>query len=233
MDLERARNVIRALLAKTEERGCTEEEAAAAAKKAFELMEKYQIEMTDDEIEKEGADVLVMPLHNVGKVTINMEYKIKDRLAMSIAQYTHCKVWVQPRDKTLHVVGAKSDLVLFEELVNSFTLRAYYLSGYAVEGIRGDSRTQRGHYILGFCSGIYRLVQDEQKKAAAEFHKIASASGTSLVVVKDALVAEKWEEVAPENLRKGRTAVRKVGEHYYKGRTDGLQQKLNIAKKLQ
>ena len=45
---------VRALLAKTVDKGCTEQEAVAAASKAKELMDRYQVDLSEAELEEDG-----------------------------------------------------------------------------------------------------------------------------------------------------------------------------------
>ena len=52
---EKVASVVEALLAKTTENGATEAEAMAAAEKARELMDRYQIEPVRRGLEQEGV----------------------------------------------------------------------------------------------------------------------------------------------------------------------------------
>src|SRR5665213_2744386 len=78
---------VRALLAKTTDAGCSESEALAAAAKARELMDKYQLSMTETELESEGAS------QSSTQSETAQQFRIQRDLAMKIAKFTDCKCW--------------------------------------------------------------------------------------------------------------------------------------------
>ena len=100
---EKAAAIVQALLNKTTENGATEAEAMAAAEKARELMDRYQIEAGSAGLEKEGAL----------KVTVKRgHYKtlaVKDRIAYAVAQFCDSKVWLTKSSDEMHFFGLKSD----------------------------------------------------------------------------------------------------------------------------
>src|SRR4029077_5157469 len=100
---EKAAAIVQALLQKTAANGATEAEALAAAEKARELMDRYQIEAGSAGLEKEGAF----------KVSIKRgHYKtlqVKDRIAFAVAQFCDSKVWLTKHTDECHFYGLRSD----------------------------------------------------------------------------------------------------------------------------
>lgn len=86
-DLEDIKKRIRALLEKTKNHGCSEEEATAAAQKAAELMEKYGLDQNDVEMTKVAQDV---------EVGIR---SMRARLWPALARYTNTYLVLQVDNK--------------------------------------------------------------------------------------------------------------------------------------
>ena len=99
---------VRALLAKNMENGCTEGEAMAAFEKARELMEAYEINESDIIPETEKAQIQA-----TGKPD---PFAIKNRLAMAVAGFTHCRVWRNPSNGVTFC-GLSSDVEFAEWLL--------------------------------------------------------------------------------------------------------------------
>ena len=55
-DLEKLKGRIQALRAKTVENGCTEEEALSAAAKVADLLDQYDLSLTDVELREEACE---------------------------------------------------------------------------------------------------------------------------------------------------------------------------------
>jgi hypothetical protein len=99
---DRVRQKICALRAKTAARGCTEEEALAAAAKAAELMREYNL--TDHEIEMETAQAR----STAGKRSVRAS------LWSAIAWLTNCAVVVDHADRyTFHGEGAGPEVAAY------------------------------------------------------------------------------------------------------------------------
>lgn len=105
---------IKALLAKTTERGCSESEAIAAAQKAAELMAAYNLNVTEAELLSEGfgEDMFSEPDHK--------RFVVRGRLDNAIAVFTDTKIWGS-KGKETHFLGLTSDVVFARFLHDSLT----------------------------------------------------------------------------------------------------------------
>jgi hypothetical protein len=159
------------LLQKTAANGATEAEALAAAEKARELMDHYQIEARSVGLEKEGAfKVAILRGH----------YKtlaVKDRIAYAVAQFCDCKVWLTKSTDEMHFFGLRSDAEFAGWLVQS--LAAHVAAGalsYIANEPRMEARPRweaEKAFVLGACVRISeRLIQ-----LAAERQKSRDGTG--------------------------------------------------------
>ncbi len=80
---------IRALLAKTVDKGCTEAEAMTAATKAKELMDKYQIDLSDTELEEEGFKC------GTTEGAEKRKFNVQRWIASAIAEYCEVRCWLK------------------------------------------------------------------------------------------------------------------------------------------
>lgn len=97
---------IRALLARTTQSGCTEAEALAAANKAKELLDKYQLDVGELGLREEGVEMREWPSDPVG-ATVG--------LARAIAQFTNTRA-VRPKQSAVAFIGIRSDVDFAEWL---------------------------------------------------------------------------------------------------------------------
>src|SRR6516165_8665710 len=77
---------IRALLNKTTENGCTEEEALAALAKARALMDTYEVTEADLQLTKEEGVTL-------RKGSSNDPHHVKWNMISAVAKFCDCKCW--------------------------------------------------------------------------------------------------------------------------------------------
>jgi len=120
-DRDRLLARIKALFAKTTQTGATEAEELAAAEKARELIEKYQLDMGAEELRKEGF---------VQK-TITMDatsFAFARRIFLAIENFCEVKTWYSTYGGTrVTVFGLTSDVELAVYLLES--LATFSLSG--------------------------------------------------------------------------------------------------------
>jgi hypothetical protein len=195
---EAAVNRIRALLAKTTANGCTEEEAFAAAAKAGELMDKYGIESTETEIR---AEKCVTGIHGGHRQKAHESKWV----ASAIAEYCSCRVW--------HVRGTGH--ISFFGLPQDAEVATYLMQ--VVEGAMDRSlkafkatpdyptweepRKVRTTFMQAMAIRINSRLREMHKARHTE--TMTNATGTSLVLVKNAVVAEQFAALGM-TLTKGR-----------------------------
>ena len=116
-DADRAKLLsrIKALFSKTTDSGATEAEELAAAEKARELIEKYQLDMGAEELKKEGFV----------KKSIDMEaarFAFARRILLAIEYFCEVKCWYMTYGGPQVVVfGLASDVELAAYLIESLT----------------------------------------------------------------------------------------------------------------
>src|SRR5258708_34625341 len=84
--LDRLKARIQALRAKTIDNGCTEDEALAAAAKVAELLDRYDLTLT--EVELRAA-----PCEQIAYETRHRKRMPLDECIGSVAEFCHCRVW--------------------------------------------------------------------------------------------------------------------------------------------
>jgi hypothetical protein len=181
---------IRALLAKTTANGCTESEAIAAAAKAGELMDRYSIALSDTEIKQERCErrEATEARHDVLFV------------APAIARFCGCKVW--HASGRIQYFGLPQDVAVASFLTdlirNSMdaSFRAFLRSPSRPKHVHG--RGLRRAFLVAMAT---RLNARLNEMTAAREASAQTASGTALVVVRNAVVTEQF---AALNMKLGR-----------------------------
>lgn len=208
---------IRALLAKTVENGCTEDEAVAAADMAAKLLEKYNLTM--DEVELRKSDFI--------KHTERHNDEVGRRLwkvAKGIAHLTDTKSW-------------SSDHGVFPYVVNFFGLDheveiARYLLAICARAMRQEhNRLKRVYGLLNPTRQRLKINPFLDGMADSLYERIralkpATPTGTGLVVLKDELVTKAMADEGIK-LRSLRAAKSDTADTYLRGREAGNRVSLN------
>jgi Protein of unknown function (DUF2786) len=182
---ERMLDKIRALLSKTTENGCTEEEELAALAKARALMDAYEVTEEDLQLAKdEGVIFRKEPPKT------RDPHGIKSALSGAIAKFTDCRAW---RDGKAGLVfcGLPADVRFATWLLDYLTAfvqaeLAKHLMKCVAVGI------PRRKVINGFVGGCTSRISgrlDELSQPAE-----ATANSRALVVTKQALIDAKMDE---------------------------------------
>lgn len=111
---------VKAILAKTMENGCTEEEAMTALAKARELMATYEI----DEAELDAAEQEEATLH---RTEMRDPYEIKRGLFMAVGRFTSCVAYMENKRQGINFCGLESDVIFATwllETLQRFVMRA-------------------------------------------------------------------------------------------------------------
>lgn len=179
---------VRALLSKTTERGCTEAEALAAAKLASELMKEHDLAYGDIQAEVAAE---VFGARNRHYRTKGHDHPIAVYCSVPVAAYWDCKVWRSTKDHSVVFFGEQSDtesahlMLAMLCLAGDTEFASFWNSSKKPFGV---------HYKTGCASFLhgmaYRVGERLGELKAQRTH--AGATGTSLVVVKDRVVKEKF-----------------------------------------
>lgn len=101
---------VKAILSKTMENGCTEEEAMTALAKARELMATYEID------EKELQDLTEKA--TIFKTATSDPYDIKKNLSVNVGKFTSCKAF-RDREEVINFAGKESDIIFATWLLDT------------------------------------------------------------------------------------------------------------------
>jgi hypothetical protein len=201
-DREKLYAKVRALLAKTQENGCTEQEAMAALAKARAMMDAYEI--SDDELQLTKAEKAIIRTTQA----MHDKYGVRQWLHVGIGMFCNCKTWWSGTQKQVVFCGLPADVDLANWLLDSLEA---FVRRELVEFLMNDTtpRGYRRRVINGFVFGCTARIRERladlmrQSEQAAATH----VNSRALVVVRDRAIAEAME-TAGVRLRL-RTAHRK------------------------
>lgn len=222
---DKVRAKIKALLAKTTDSGCTKDEALNAAEKAAELMEHYDIQAS----ELDYKDAVC-----INKSTKQRKYG-RQRLTTiitAIAQLTDTKTWSTNHEGIVTFFGFEADVdvacYLFDTLSDAilFELDQYKKSDEYI------NLTSNGYYhgrtlTTSFIHGIEERIFERIIELANQKHEnVEEATGTALVLVKEAKVKEDFDDLG---LRlRSVTRYRTVGSDIARNTGSAAGDRLNI-----
>lgn len=195
---------IRALMAKTIDRGCSEAEAMAALAKAKAMIDAYEV--SDDELKLTKEEKAILH-EDRSKDT----HGIKNRLAMAVAEFTDCQVW-KNREGGLTFCGLPSDAQFASWLTNSL---AAFVQCELVNHLAGSlaPKGQRRFLINGFVAGCTLRITQRIRELIAQ--SAPTPTGRALVVVKSQAIAEAMKAAGIHGLRKGRRSRRQMDASSY------------------
>jgi hypothetical protein len=189
MDNNRERTLknIRALLSKTTENGCTEQEHFAALAKARALIDAHEVTEADLQLAKDESAILRKEPPGTKD-----PHNIKFFLIRAVSEFTDCRAW---RDGKSGLVfcGLPADVRfatwLLDHLAYSVQAElANHLMGNLAVGM--ERRKAINGFVIGATSRISDRLKDLCKPAAA-----ASANSRALVVAKQAVIEAKLAEL--------------------------------------
>src|SRR5260221_7757011 len=179
-DREKMLDKVRALMAKTTENGCTEEEALAALAKARALMDAYEI--TDAELKLTKEEGAVFRREPPGT---RDPHGIKRQLATSVARFCQCKVWRDTRKEGSPLVfcGIRSDAALATWMLD-------HLAGFVQRELADHLITalatgaDKRPVINGFVIGCATRIAERLTALIKTSEQQATGNRQALVVVK-------------------------------------------------
>jgi Protein of unknown function (DUF2786) len=182
---------IRALLAKTVEAGCTEEEMTTALAKAQAMMAAYEV--TEDELNLTKEEKAILRQEPPGTKD---EHQIKWCLLGSVAQFCGCKGWRRNRSRGGGIVfcglpaEAQHATWLLDFLANFVKDEIVkYLMDAAPSN--QDRRAAIRSFVLGCTDRISRRLDELCKQTEV----VATSNAKALVVIKDQAIKAKMDEL--------------------------------------
>jgi hypothetical protein len=183
---------ISALLAKTQERGCTEAEALAAAELASKLMTKYGLSLSELQAVSTPADVCETNEMTIGRVRSHEVLHV----ANAIAHYTDTRQWYQRhtrRGVVLVYFGLVADVqvatYLTDLLRNAMDTEWQTYWRTHREDSNLSARTARASFMRGMADRISNRLRD--MKAAQ--NKAADNDCRAIVLLKEDIVSKAFE----------------------------------------
>jgi hypothetical protein len=193
---------VRALLAKTVDNGCTEAEAMAAAMKAQALIEEYQINLSEHDLEEEGC------IRGTAAKAKPSRFNIQQALGNAIAEFSDCKVWntfegggYRRTDKRLVFFGLRSDVELANWLTVALEAFVWTQTNLFEESLKRQFGPcvenlyyERRNFMMGACSRISARLRAE-KKAREVARQDNPGGGRALMVVKNQIVTREFNKL--------------------------------------
>jgi hypothetical protein len=219
VDLARLMQRIQALRAKTTARGCTEQEAMAAAEKVAELLDRHGLSLGDVDFKAQACEGSAL-------ATTRKRAGALDGCVPAIADFFDCRVWLQnePGDTLRYVFfGLRADvaacLYLYDLVERAFvTETECFRAGAFYASMQGDRRSATNSFQLGMGQGIRtKLAAFKQARDVG-----TRSTGRDLVVAKAALVEEEIARLGLQlEVRAQNSARRVLSEAYASGKEAG------------
>jgi hypothetical protein len=172
---------IKALLAKTTENGCTEEEMLSALAMARAWKDAHEI--TDDELQLSREEKAI--LHDESEADARDTHNIKFKLGRAVGRYCNVRIYRDSSKAGLTFVGFKSDiddatwlLDHLSDFVHS-ALFEFLLDCLAPEG------QERKEEIRGFVIGCTGRISGRLIEMCDQTKTVRTTNGNALVVIKD------------------------------------------------
>jgi hypothetical protein len=184
--LDKLKTRIQGLRAKTIDAGCTEGEALAAAAKVAELLDRYDVSLTDVEIREAPCERRAYETHRKKRIPL-------DDCIGAIADFCDCRVWREknPAGEARYVFfGLRSDIEVahyLTELVDT-AVRSELGRYKTTPGYRQFRHQERHMANASFTLGMVASIADKLTAMKAGRDKVNSDSGRNLVVLKAAVV---------------------------------------------
>jgi hypothetical protein len=205
--LDKLKTRIQALRAKTIDNGCTQDEALSAAAKVAELLDRYDLSLTDVEISAAPCERRAFETHRKKRIPL-------DDCIGAVANFCDCRVWReknQAGEARYVFFGLRSDIEVahyLTELIDTAVRSELGRYKTAREYLR--FRHQERHMAnASFALGMVASIADKLTAMKAGRDKVNCGSGRALVVLKAAVVDEEFGKL-DLRLRAGRGSSRMV-----------------------
>ena len=191
--LDKLKARIQALRAKTIANGCTEDEALSAAAKVAELLDRYDLSLTDVEMREAPCERRTFETHRKKRIPL-------DDCIGAIAHFCDCRVWREknPMGESRYVFfGLRSDIEV-----------AHYLTELVDTAVRSETgrfkttaeyqkfrHNERHLANASFALGMVASIADKLSVLKAERDQVIQNSGRALVTVKAAVVDTEFEKL--------------------------------------
>ncbi|MEN3950008.1 DUF2786 domain-containing protein [Iodidimonas sp. SYSU 1G8] len=186
---------IQALRAKTVDNGCTEDEALAAAAKVAELLDRYDLALTDVELREAACERLEYETNRKKRIPL-------DDCIGAVAHFCDCRVWREKNHagQARYVFfGLRSDIEVAHYLADLIdtavrTELGRYKTTRAYQALRHQERSMAN---TSFALGMVSSIAGKLVAMKADRDDVNRGAGRDLVPVKFSIIDE---ELARLNL---------------------------------
>ena len=224
-ELDKLKGRIQALRAKTINNGCTEDEALSAAGKVAELLDRYDLSLTDVEMREASCERLEYETWRKKRIPI-------DGCVGAVAHFCDCRVWREKNhtgEARYVFFGLRSDVAVAHYLTELIdTAVRSRLGCYKTSPDYRRFRHKERHMAnASFALGMVTSIANKLTAMKSSRDEANSGTGRDVVVVKTAIVDAELEKL-DLNLRRPRGASRMVSMTAYEaGSTAGASLAIN------
>ena len=210
--LDRLKTRIQGLRSKTTDNGCTESEALLAAAKVAELLDRYDLSLTDVEIRDAPCEQREYETYRKKRIPL-------DACIGAIANFCDCRVWReknQAGEARYVFFGLRSDIEVahyLTELIDN-TVRSELGRYKTSAGYRRFRHQDRHVANSSFTLGMVASIADKLIAMKRERDAVNNGTGRDLVVLKASVVDAELEKLDLK-LRTVRRASRMVSPTAY------------------
>ncbi|MBW6396892.1 DUF2786 domain-containing protein [Roseomonas sp. HJA6] len=215
-ELDKVKTRIRALAARTVERGCSEAEALAAAQKIGELLEVYGLTMSEVELRQETC--LQREIAFTGP-----RLQALSAIFLSVIDLTETRGWMVGRDHFVFF-GLEPDVLMAEYLMHLVAgavdhEEALFRASDAYRRSRATPQNRLRSFRYGFAERVSTRIEEfaAHRRAAEEAARQPTSTGTALVLVKEQIIAEGFGELGIRLRTSYTTRTVRDGAAYRKG----------------
>ncbi len=192
-ELDKLKTRIQALRAKTIDNGCTEDEALSAAAKVAEMLDRYDLSLTDIDIREAPCERREYETYRKKRIPL-------DDCIGAIANFCDCRVWREKNQagQSRYVFfGLRSDIEVahyLAELIDA-SVRSE-LGRYKTSSDYQRFRHQERHLAnASFTLGMVASIADKLMAMKAGRDQVNNSTGRGLVVLKAAVVDTELEKL--------------------------------------
>jgi len=210
--LDKLKLRIQALRAKTIDNGCTEDEALSAAAKVAELLDRYDLSLSDIDIRAAPCERRVYETWRKKRIPL-------DDCIGAVAHFCDCRVWReknQAGESRYVFFGLRSDIEVAHYLTELIDTAVRSEAGRykTTPDYRRFRHNERHLANASFALGMVASIADKLTTMKAERDKVNHSTGRGLVVLKASVVDAEFDKL-DLNLRSQRSTSRMVSMAAY------------------
>jgi hypothetical protein len=205
--LDKLKLRIQALRAKTVDNGCTEDEALSAAAKVAELLDRYDLSLTDIDIREAPCERREYETYRKKRIPL-------DDCIGAVANFCDCRVWReknQAGESRYVFFGLRSDIEVahyLTELIDA-AVRSELGRYKTTPDYRRFRHNERHLANASFALGMVASIADKLTAMKASRDQINQSTGRGLVVLKASIIDAEFDKL-DLNLRAARGTGRMV-----------------------